>query len=152
MRNQARQNLQVAAVNAALERQLITLDCTPVATATFEFELGGLPVLAQVHDAGFDEVHVNVIVAPTALARQWPTAPVHHQFQRFGAATTFGCLERRDGKYLQTSTSYHGTKTVTQKLSKLSIAPNGFGPHPSKGGYDFYDECARVLGSRPRPA
>jgi hypothetical protein len=44
-REKARENLQVAAVNAALEQQLITLECAPVETAKFEFELAGLPVL-----------------------------------------------------------------------------------------------------------
>ena len=69
-RDAARQNLQVTAVNTALSAKLITLDCTPVADAKFEFELAGLPVVATVHDAGFDEVSVRIIVAPTELGRK----------------------------------------------------------------------------------
>lgn len=57
IRGTARQNLLVATVNVALERQLITLDCQPFQAARFEFELAGLPVLAHVSDGSFDEVH-----------------------------------------------------------------------------------------------
>ena len=46
IRGKARQNLLVATVNVAVERQLITLDCQPFKAARFEFELAGLPVLA----------------------------------------------------------------------------------------------------------
>ena len=56
IRGTARQNLLVATVNVALERQLITLDCQPFKAARFEFELAGLPVLAHVSDGSFDEV------------------------------------------------------------------------------------------------
>jgi hypothetical protein len=69
-REKARQNLQVAAVNAALEQQLITLECAPVETDKFEFELAGLPAVAWLHDAGFDEVGFYVMVAPTELGRK----------------------------------------------------------------------------------
>jgi hypothetical protein len=69
-REKARQNLQVAAVNAALEQQLLTLECAPVETAKFEFALAGLPVLVCLHDAGFDEVGFYVMVAATELGRK----------------------------------------------------------------------------------
>ena len=51
IRGTARQNLLVATVNVALERQLITLDCQPFKAARFEFKLAGLPVLAHVSDS-----------------------------------------------------------------------------------------------------
>jgi hypothetical protein len=35
-------------------------------------------------------------------------------WQRFGEATTFAWLQRRTGKYLQSSVNYHGTKAVTE--------------------------------------
>ena len=84
-RARARQNLQAATVNAALERGLITLECEPVEPATFAFELAGLPVLAHVHEAGFDEVSVKAIVAPTRLGREFIACAIHHEHRRFGA-------------------------------------------------------------------
>jgi hypothetical protein len=77
-REKARENLQVAAVNAALEQQLITLECAPVETVKFEFELAGLPVLVCLHDAGFDEVGFYVMVAPTELGRKLHGAGGRH--------------------------------------------------------------------------
>jgi hypothetical protein len=52
----AKQNLLVATVNTALERGLITLECRPVASVAFEFNIEMYPVVASVADAGFDEV------------------------------------------------------------------------------------------------
>jgi hypothetical protein len=40
----ARQNLLVAAINTALERDLITLECEPVTSTVFEFNIGPYPV------------------------------------------------------------------------------------------------------------
>ena len=98
IRGKARQNLLVATVNVALERQLITLDCQPFKAARFEFELAGLPVLAHVSDGSFDEVQVGVIVCPTELGRRFGDATIPHAHPKFGAATTFGWLERRPRK------------------------------------------------------
>src|SRR5262245_28313344 len=77
-RAKARLNLQVATVNVALERQLITLDPAPVEAANFEFELAGLPVRARLHDAGFEEVGFHVMVAPTEGGRESPVAGYLH--------------------------------------------------------------------------
>lgn len=66
----ARQNLLVATINTALERQLITLECKPFESTTFEFELAGMPVIARVHDISFDEISVKAVVCPTELGRK----------------------------------------------------------------------------------
>jgi hypothetical protein len=145
-REKARQNLQVAAVNAALEQQLITLECAPVETAKFEFELTGLPVLVCLHDAGFDEVGFYVMVAPTELGRKLHGAGGLHWRRELCAAYAFYWLERRTGKYLQSSVNYNGTKAVTEALSDLRIVPNGFGTKPTKDGYDWFKECEHVFG------
>ena len=42
IRDKARQNLVVRAINVVLERRLMTLDRHPVEDTTFEFELVGL--------------------------------------------------------------------------------------------------------------
>ena len=137
-RAKARQNLQVATVNVALERRLITLDPAPFKTSNFEFELAGLPILARVRDAGFDEVSVHAMVAPSKLGRNFIGVGLLHWRRTLCAAYVTGCLERRDGKYLQTSVLYNGTKDVTKVLSELVVVPNGFGVKPTKDGYDFH--------------
>jgi hypothetical protein len=52
-RSQARLNLQVTTVNIALERQLLSLECLPVAKATFEFEINGYPAAIYLNDAEY---------------------------------------------------------------------------------------------------
>jgi hypothetical protein len=146
IREKARQNLQVAAVNAALKLQLITLECAPVKTAKFEFALAGLPVLVCLHDAGFDEVGFYLMVAPTEAGRKLHGAGGLHWRRELCAAYAFYWLERRTGKYLQSSVNYNGTKAVTEALSDLRIVPNGFGTKPTKDGYDWFKECEHVFG------
>lgn len=104
-----RQNLLVATVNAALEQGLITLECEPVASTKFQFNIGPYPVIGYVHDAGFDEVSIHATVNPQPSSGEFISCAIHHEFRRFGEATTFAWLERRDGKYLQFGVEYHGT-------------------------------------------
>jgi hypothetical protein len=147
-RNQARRNLVVAAINVALERRLITLDCRPIEAAIFEFELAGLPVLASVTDIGSGEVSVKALVAPTGLGRRFAKTALFHGNRRFGAATAWGVLERQTGKYLQTTGNYHGAKAVTGKLNGVTIAPNGFGLKLTMDGGYYRREHEAVSGRR----
>ena len=150
-RQRARQNLLVAAVNAALDQNLITLECEPVKSTKFEFNIGPYSVIAAVHDAGFDEVGLHVIACPTDLGREFVLGyAARPGWQRYGEAATFAWLERRDGKYLQSGVNYHGTKTVTAYLGGLSVAPLGYGTKPTKEGYDWHKECERVFGTTRR--
>jgi hypothetical protein len=126
---------------------LITLECEPVKSAKFEFSIGAYPVIAHVHDAGFDEVGIHAIVCPTEPGHEAVQCAIFHGWQRYGEATTFAWLERRTGKYLQSSVNYHGTKEVTEYLGGLSIVPLGFGTGPTKDGYDWHKECERVFGA-----
>jgi hypothetical protein len=119
-RTRAKQNLLVATVNAALERGSITLECEPVASVVFEFNIGPYQVLAYVNDAGFDEVTIKAIVNPTELGRRMVSCAVLHEWRRFGEATTFAWLERRSGRYLQSSMEYHGTKAVTEFATRTA--------------------------------
>jgi hypothetical protein len=146
----ARQNLLVAAVNEALTRQLITLECVPFAPAAFEFTLGGYLIAAHVRDAGFDEVSVHVTAAPTEEGRRLISCALLHgrDRSRFGEATTFDWLERRTGKYLQSGVTYHGAKEITKALAALRVEPLGFGVEPTKGGYDFHREFESVFRTR----
>jgi hypothetical protein len=145
----ARQNILVSVVNTALERGLLTLACEPLVSATFEYTLAGLPMIAEIHDVGFDEVHLYAYCCPTDLGRTHIGA-FPHEWKRFGAAWTFGCLERRTGKYLQTTVSFNGSRIVTAQLASVVIEPVGFGLHPTKGGYDFLQEWEAVVGKKPK--
>ena len=145
-RTMARQNLLVAAVNEALTRQLITLECEPVTPATFEFTLDGRPVISYVDDAGFDEVTVHVTCRPTALGQRDIHCAILHEWRKFGEAVTFGWLERRSGKYLQSGIDYHGTKQITKALGALMVEPRGFDTKPVKDSYDFHLEFESVFG------
>jgi hypothetical protein len=131
-RAMAKQNLLVAAIHVALTRRLIALECELVTPATFEFMLDGYPVIAYVNDAGFDEVKVHAICCPTEQGRKSIHCVILHDgWREYGEATTFGWLERRAGKYLQSnpahgSSGYHGTKEITKVLGALMVEPRGF--------------------------
>jgi hypothetical protein len=147
-----RENLLVSAVNIALERELITLACEPVVAATFEYELGGLPILAHVSDIGYDEVSLHINCCPTELGREFIRSSHHYEWQKFGQVLAWGCLERRTGKYLHTAVSYHGSKEITAKLASITVTPLGFGTKPTKHGYDFHREFENVFGPARRSA
>jgi hypothetical protein len=55
-------------------------------------------------------------------------------------------LERRDGKYLQTSFNYYGRRVVTDALAAMRIEPIGFDTEPPKHGYDYYKEFEQTFG------
>jgi hypothetical protein len=67
LKAQAWQNLMTAGINAALEQGVFTLEPGPVDKKMYRFSLGDLPVVAQAHDASFDEVGLAVMVRPTEL-------------------------------------------------------------------------------------
>jgi hypothetical protein len=137
-RAMAGQNLIVASVNTALTRRLIALECELATQASFEFTLDGHPVSAYVNDAGFDEVSVHAICRPTELGHEFIECAVLSEWRRFGEATVYSWLERRAGKYLQSTSEYHGTKEITAALGALVVEPLGFGTKPIKGGYDWH--------------
>jgi hypothetical protein len=138
----------VATVNVALERKLMTLECEEVAGAVFEFSIAGQPVIAHIGDIGFDEVSVKAIVCPTVLGRGFAQCVIHHEFRRYGGATAWATLERRTGKYLQTTMLYHGSKEITHLLSQQDCEPLGYGTKPTATGYDFHKEFVSVFGGR----
>jgi hypothetical protein len=145
-RAMAGQNLIVASVNTALTRRLIALECELATQASFEFTLDGHPVIAYVNDAGFDEVSVHAICRPTELGHEFIECAVLSEWRRFGEATVYSWLERRSGKYLQSTSEYHGTKEITAALGALVVEPLGFGTKPIKGGHDWHLEFESVFG------
>jgi hypothetical protein len=91
------------------------------------------------------------MVRPTAQGRKSIHAAIFGGWRKLAEAYTFAWLERRTGRYLQTTQGYHGTKEVTRLLSgELEIEPLGFGVRPTATGYDFHKECEAVFGRRPR--
>lgn len=130
----ARQNLIVSAVNEALRRNLISLECEPFAPAAFEYEIGGIPCVGHVYDAGYDEVAVHVTAVPTEQGRRFIHCAILSGYdrERFGGAVTFEWLERRAGKYLQSGSTdtFHASRPMTKVLSALRIEPMGFSTRP----------------------
>lgn len=130
MRAKARQNLQVATVNTALERKLMSLEPEPEPSATFEFMLGELPVIAHVIPTSEGaEVLCQAIVCPTELGRRCAGSTIFHEWRRFGTAVTNFWLESLAGKHLQPQSyyTYRGSHEVSAILGRLAIEPNGFG-------------------------
>jgi hypothetical protein len=123
----ARQRLLVSAINTALERGLIPLECEPLVPVAFEYELAGLPILAVAYDAGSYEVALNVIACPTDDAPRAASDLMHDGWYEFGAAVTGGWLERQNGKYLHTGFRYRGSREVTRQLASAKVRANGFG-------------------------
>jgi hypothetical protein len=144
-RAMAGQNLLVAAVNTALTRRLIALECELATQASFEFTLDGHPVIAYVNDAGFDEVSVHVTCRPTTLGRDSIRCVILHGWREYGEAVTFGWLERRSGKYLQSGIDYHGTKEITAALGALVVEPLGLRACSDQRAKDR--ECDHILGA-----
>lgn len=120
LRNSARQNLLVTAVNVAVSRGLIA----PFENVTFEFELAGLPVLACLHDPGYDEIAVHAIVCPTAMGQRWACVTIVHKRERFGAAVAVGWLDRKTGRFLKVTGGYHASNAITPVLAGLTVRPS----------------------------
>ena len=58
----------VATINEALERRLFSLepDGIEVESQGFAFEVEGIPVQAEISDAGFDEISIGAAIWPLA--------------------------------------------------------------------------------------
>jgi hypothetical protein len=148
VRAKARQNALVIVVNTALERRLITLECRPFEPTAFELMIGPYPSIAHVRDCGFDEVAIKLICCPTDLGRKAVGTAIMCRWQPFGQALANAWLERRTGKYLQTTMGYYGTKFITSGLAALSVTPHGYDLQPSEHDYDFSKEMRAALGVR----
>lgn len=116
VRAKVRQNAVVTVVNTALERRLFMLECQPFEPATFELMIGPYPSIANVHDIGFEEVAIKLMCCPTDLGRKVVGSSIMCGWRPFSQAVADAWMERRTGKYLQTPTSYYGTKFVTAGL------------------------------------
>jgi hypothetical protein len=104
-RQVASRNLLIAAINAGLEQLLFGLDVGDNRwageNAIYRFTFGKMPAIACVGDAGLGELAFQVAANPTRDAERWIGA-MNACFLA-GDAFAAGWLERRAGKWLQTS-------------------------------------------------
>jgi hypothetical protein len=131
-RNLAWRNMMVAAINAGLERCLFGLNedenLWEGDNAIYQFKVAGVPALAYVADAGFGELVFHVAAQPTRDAAERIKAS-NAGFSA-GEAFALGWLERRKGKWLQTS----GTpvcafrRGILPLLAQANVAASGYLP------------------------
>lgn len=135
-RDRAWRNAMVAAVNAGVEQRLFTVrpgddrwkaaSKTRAHGAVYRFEIDGIPGLAHVDDAGFDELTIHVALWPGPEAEQWIGAA--NAGFRTGDLFASGWLERRDGAWLQ----FNGHPVLScrrhrlQTAAALKVRPSGF--------------------------
>jgi hypothetical protein len=140
LRERAWRNLLVAAINAALERKLLTLDpprnLWPGAGVSpdrseahiFAFDIGGVPALAWLDDAGWDEVAVHACCLPTADGTRW----IRCGDAGLVAGQAFACswLERRAGRYLMDEKDlFWSRQRLIPMLAQVDVQPMGYADH-----------------------
>jgi hypothetical protein len=144
-RTKAWRNAMVAAINAGLDRQLFTLadkqNLWPGADAdegrsgqVFAFKTDGIPAVAHVHDAGWDELRVQVAPWPTADGGSWirslVTAHKGKAAWLAGDLVAGGWLERRKGLYLmEYGGGFRCRAHRLEEAAKLSVSPKGYADH-----------------------
>lgn len=141
-RDKAWRNAMVAAINAGLQQNLFTLvpgdNRWPVTSdsderrkrrCVFRFDIGEVPAIGYVSDAGYDELSIHVALWPTKDGDRW----VECWNADFAAGDVFasGWLERRDGAWLQTPIDVSRTSLACRKeklsvVAALNVEPNGF--------------------------
>lgn len=94
----------------------------------YRFSVDGIPVVASVRDAGFDELSIHVAFWPGEEAERW--VPVAMAGFSAGEAFASGWLERRDGAWLQITknlgSSFQSRKHRLGVIAKISLSPEGY--------------------------
>ena len=131
LRRCAWRNLMVCAVNAALERKLISLrpgdNRWPNAErggCLFDFTLpDGFPARGSLHDVGWAEVEVQAAVNPK---RDW--VPGAEPSFWYGDAFASAWLERERGLWLQSSATLFKCRAgLLLALAAIAVEPAGYG-------------------------
>ena len=135
-------NMMILAVNEGLDRGLFTMipddNRWPGADRgvdkhrredspyTFAFEVGAIPAMARISDAGFDELRVTIALWPTKDAPRCLGA-LGAGF-RAGDAVADGWVERCDGAYLQTPErpSLHCRRHLIDQVAAIEVEPRCF--------------------------
>lgn len=137
-RQVAWRNMMISAINAGLDARLFTMlpgdNRWPGAgdlshgvrgeSFRYRFELNGIPAIASVNDAGYDELGVHVAFWPTPDAEHWIVCS-NCGFDT-GEAAASGWVERRDGAYLQaTKAGAHirCRKNLLKQIASLDVQP-----------------------------
>jgi hypothetical protein len=134
-RRKAWQNMMTAAINAGLDQNLFTLDAGDNRwagkQAFYRLTIAGLPAIAAVGDGGFGELFFKVAVNPSEDAEEW-IEPLTAYYERFRAGDGFaeGWLERKKGKWLQTSGGpiCHFRRQLLPVIAAADVKPNGYLP------------------------
>jgi len=141
-RRRAWRNAMVAAINEGIRRRYFTIrpgdhrwpgaqrdQYERTRAQLFEFELNGIPAIGSVRDAGYDELSIHVAMWPTPDAARW--VECINAGWLAGDLYASGWLERRDGAWLQVSTSGLGQafrcrRRRLKELAEIEIVPLGF--------------------------
>lgn len=136
-RQRAWRNLMVSAINVGIERRLFTLrpgdNRWPAEikdgrreSFSYRFEVAGVPAIASVSDAGWDELNIHSAMWPTPDADRW----IGVGLARFlpGEAVASGWLERRDGAWLQYNgrPELHCRAALVKQVADLVVPARGY--------------------------
>lgn len=135
LRDRAWRNMLVAAINAGIEQKLFSvrpgdnrwLSTERESTHVFSFVFGdGIPAIASLFDAKWDEIAVHVALWPTA--RGVELLPAWNAGFHAGEAFATGWLERKNGAWLQTNTeSLKCRQKFLRTVAEIELKPKGFG-------------------------
>ena len=129
-------NLLVYGANAGLERRLFSLrpgdnrwegaNDEQRPASVFELDLGGIPALVSLRNAGFDEIAIHVACWPTKEGKNW--IEVSNGDFLAGEVFASGWLERREGAWLQYQDRPHFRcrSARLDQVVALEISPQGY--------------------------
>ncbi len=142
VRLRAWRNMLVAGINAGIDQRLFTIRAGDNRWPgkepdrygrrdpyVFAFDIEGIPAIASVHDAGYDELSVHVALWPAPEGTRWVGA-AYAGFLA-GDAYASGWLERRDGAWLQVSSqglkdSFSCRRARLATVASLEVRPVGY--------------------------
>ena len=136
-RHRAWRNLIVGAINAGLEQQMFGLRPGEnwKLDIHYPFTFAGLDCTAIAHDIGWDEISIHVAVNPRPSKKASLEiicgygAQAEMVKERCCDAWAGGWLERREGTYLQSSSTvslFRCRNTIMPILADCAIEPNGY--------------------------
>ena len=94
---------------------------------SFNFSIGNIPAVASVQDAGFDELSIHAALWPTEDGLR--VVKSLNAYFRAGEAFATGWLERREGAWLQVSSSspeFTCRKHRLAEVAALNVSPRGY--------------------------
>ncbi len=140
-RDRGWRNLLVAGINAGIAQRLFTIrpgdnrwqsasgrdERGLGLTHVYNFTIGGIPAIASVSDAGWDELSIHVALWPTADADRWIRCS--NAGLTAGEACAISWLERQKGVWLQVSTGkfFACRAKRLDTVAALEVSPSCFG-------------------------